>query len=60
MLKAVAVKEERLGHAETAAILADAQLARLPSGEHMIPEIEALRLHRWQHDGFLPPPAARS
>ncbi len=47
VLKAVEVMEERLGHAETAAILADAQLARLPSGEHMIPEIEALRLHRW-------------
>lgn len=47
VLKAVAVMEERLGHAETAAILADAQIVRLPSGEHMIPEIEALRLHRW-------------
>ena len=31
VLKAVEVMEERLGHAETAAILADAQLARLPS-----------------------------
>ncbi|WP_086608505.1 bacteriochlorophyll 4-vinyl reductase [Erythrobacter donghaensis] len=47
VLQAVAVMEERLGHAETAAILADAQIARLPSGEHMIPEIEAHRLHRW-------------
>jgi divinyl protochlorophyllide a 8-vinyl-reductase len=47
VLKTVEVMEERLGHAETAAILADAQIARLPSGEHMIPEIEALRLHRW-------------
>jgi len=47
VLQAVAVMEERLGHAETAAILADAQITRLPSGEHMIPEIEALRLHRW-------------
>lgn len=47
VLKAVEVMEERLGHAETAAILADAQIARLPSGEHMIPEVEALRLHRW-------------
>lgn len=47
VLKAVEVMEERLGHAETAAILADAQIARLPSGDHMIPEIEALRLHRW-------------
>jgi divinyl protochlorophyllide a 8-vinyl-reductase len=47
VLKAVEVMEERLGHAETAAILADAQIAQLPSGEHMIPEVEALRLHRW-------------
>jgi len=47
VLQTVAVMEERLGHAETEAILADAQIARLPSGEHMIPEIEALRLHRW-------------
>jgi divinyl protochlorophyllide a 8-vinyl-reductase len=47
VLQAVAVMEERLGHAETAAILADAQIERLPSGEHMIPEIETLRLHRW-------------
>ncbi len=47
VLQTVAVMEERLGHAETAAILADAQIARLPSGAHMIPEIEALRLHRW-------------
>jgi len=47
VLQAVAVMEERLGVAETAAILADAQIARLPSGAHMIPEVEALRLHRW-------------
>lgn len=47
VLQTVAVMEERLGHAETAAILADAQIKRLPSGEHMIPEIEALWLHRW-------------
>ena len=47
VLQAVAVMEERLGAAETAAILRDAQIDRLPSGEHMIPEIEALRLHRW-------------
>jgi divinyl protochlorophyllide a 8-vinyl-reductase len=47
VLKAVEVMEERLGRAETAAILADAQIARLPSGEHMIPEVDALRLHRW-------------
>ena len=47
VLQAVAVMEERLGHAETLAILADAQIADLPSGEHMIPEVDALRLHRW-------------
>jgi divinyl protochlorophyllide a 8-vinyl-reductase len=47
VLKAVEVMEERLGPAETQAILADAQITRLPSGDHMIPEIEALRLHRW-------------
>lgn len=47
VLKTVEVMEERLGQAGTAAILADAQITRLPSGEHMIPEIEALRLHRW-------------
>ncbi|ASJ90220.1 bacteriochlorophyll 4-vinyl reductase [Porphyrobacter sp. CACIAM 03H1] len=47
VLKAVEVMEERLGAAETRAILLDAQIHRLPSGEHMIPEIEALRLHRW-------------
>lgn len=47
VLMTVAVMEERLGHAETRAILADAQIGHLPSGEHMIPEDEALRLHRW-------------
>jgi len=47
VLKAVEVMEERLGHAETSAILADAQIVSLPSGRHMIPEVEALRLHRW-------------
>lgn len=47
VLKTVEVMEERLGHAKTAAILADAQISRLPSGDHMIPEVEALRLHRW-------------
>jgi divinyl protochlorophyllide a 8-vinyl-reductase len=52
VLQTVAVMEERLGHAETVAILDDAQITRLPSGAHMIPEIEALRLHRWlaMHD----------
>lgn len=52
VLQAVAVMEERLGHAETAAILADAQITRLPSGDNMIPELDAIRLHRWMslHD----------
>jgi divinyl protochlorophyllide a 8-vinyl-reductase len=47
VLQAVAVMEECLGHAETRAILADARIDQLPSGESMIPEIHALRLHRW-------------
>ncbi|WP_054118428.1 bacteriochlorophyll 4-vinyl reductase [Porphyrobacter sp. AAP60] len=47
VLQAVAVMEDRLGQAETQAILADARIGALPSGDHMIPEIEALRLHRW-------------
>jgi divinyl protochlorophyllide a 8-vinyl-reductase len=47
VLQAVAVMEERLGRAETAAILVDAQVHALPSGEGMIPEVQALRLHRW-------------
>lgn len=47
VLQAVAVMEERLGHAKTGAILSDAQIHALPRGEGMIPEIQALRLHRW-------------
>lgn len=47
VLQAVAVMHERLGPAETQAILTDARIAALPSGEHMIREVEALRLHRW-------------
>jgi divinyl protochlorophyllide a 8-vinyl-reductase len=47
VLQAVAVMEERFGAAETAAILADAQITQVPSGAHMIPELDALRLHRW-------------
>ncbi|OBV10316.1 bacteriochlorophyll 4-vinyl reductase [Erythrobacter dokdonensis] len=47
ILQAVAVMEARLGHAETRAVLADAQIGALPSGQHMIPEVHALRLHRW-------------
>lgn len=47
ILQAVPVMEARLGKGETAAILADARIAELPTGEQMIPEIHALRLHRW-------------
>ena len=47
VLQTVAAMEEHLGRAETLAILADAQIDRLPSGESMIPELHALRLHRW-------------
>ena len=39
--------EARLGQAETRTILDAAQIAALPSGEAMIPEVQALRLHRW-------------
>lgn len=47
VLQAVAVMEARLGTAKTRAILTDAQIAALPSGDAMIPEVHALRLHRW-------------
>jgi divinyl protochlorophyllide a 8-vinyl-reductase len=47
VLQTVAVMEERLGAADTGAILLDAQIHAMPCGEHMIPEIQALRLHRW-------------
>ena len=47
VLQAVAVMEDLLGPAETRAILLDAQIHALPSGEGMIPEVQALRLHRW-------------
>lgn len=47
VLQTVAAMEAQLGRAETRAILADAQIAALPSGEAMIPEVQALRLHRW-------------
>ena len=47
VLQTVAAMEARLGGAETRAILDDAQIAALPSGEAMIPEVHALRLHRW-------------
>ncbi len=47
VLQTVAVMEERLGHAGTGAILLDSQIHALPSGHNMIPEEQALRLHRW-------------
>ena len=47
VLQTVAVMEERLGTAETRAILADARIDTLPCGAHMIPERHALRLYRW-------------
>jgi len=47
VLQTVAAMEARLGRAETRAILDDAQIDALPSGDHMIPEAHALRLHRW-------------
>ncbi len=47
VLQTVAAMHERLGADETRAILDDAQIAALPSGECMIPEVHALRLHRW-------------
>jgi divinyl protochlorophyllide a 8-vinyl-reductase len=47
VLQTVAAMEAGLGKAETRAILDDAQIQALPSGEDMIPEVHALRLHRW-------------
>lgn len=47
VLQTVAVMQERLGAAATGVILLDAQIHALPSGEDMIPEMQALRLHRW-------------
>jgi divinyl protochlorophyllide a 8-vinyl-reductase len=47
VLQTVAAMEAGLGKAETQAILADAQIDALPAGDAMIPEVHALRLHRW-------------
>jgi divinyl protochlorophyllide a 8-vinyl-reductase len=47
VIHSVLVMREYLGEAETNAILANAQIAEMPTGAHMIPEIEVLRLHRW-------------
>lgn len=38
---------ERLGERTAAAVLASAQIDALPDGTGMIPEIDALRAHRW-------------
>lgn len=46
VLQTVRVIEERLGGEVSAAILAEAGIARLPSGERMIREAHALALHR--------------
>ena len=47
VLQSVPVIHDVLGHDRTDAILDDAQISALPSGDHMIPEIHALRLQRW-------------
>jgi divinyl protochlorophyllide a 8-vinyl-reductase len=47
VIHAVAVMRERLNADICKAVLADAQITDLPSGECMVPELDALRLHRW-------------
>lgn len=47
ILQSVEVMREALGERRTQAILDDAQIEVMPSGDGMIPEIEAIRLHRW-------------
>ncbi len=47
VLKTLDVMRERLDASSCAGVLRDARLERAPSGEDMIPEIEAMRLHRW-------------
>lgn len=47
VIHAVAAMRERLGDREADAILANAQIGAIPTGEAMIPERDALRLHRW-------------
>lgn len=41
------VMREALGKEACDEILSTAQVSSLPTGEHMIPEIDALRIHRW-------------
>jgi len=45
ILQALPVMERMLGKREAARVLMEARIAQLPSGDGMIPEIEAIRLH---------------
>jgi len=47
VIHAVAVMRERLSAQVCDAVLSDAQIAAVPTGDHMISEIAALRVHRW-------------
>ena len=47
VIHAVAVMQDHLGPHATKAVLRNAMLTGMPSGANMIPEIAALRLHRW-------------
>ncbi len=47
VIHAVIAMRERLGEQETNAILANSQIAQIPTGDAMIPEMDVLRLHRW-------------
>ena len=47
VLKTIEVMRERLDATSCNVVLRDAQIDTPPSGDSMIPEIEALRLHRW-------------
>lgn len=47
IIHAVAVMNERFDKNTCKEVLAEAQIEHLPSGNEMVPEIEALRLHRW-------------
>lgn len=47
VLQSVKVMREALGERRTQAVLCDAQIHVLPKGDCMIPEVDAIRLHRW-------------
>lgn len=47
VIHAVAVMRERLSAEVCNAVLADARIVAVPTGECMVPERDALRLHRW-------------